>query len=134
MNKEERTLDNSLNILFKGEDDDIQYLLSHIRQLEANINDPEWCCTEHKAKLVAHIKKLEEAIEKHKNRMLETFPNLVTYANDLNQELYKVLRNKLRIGHWQYADEDEWIDDKLEYKKKEYNPECEENKEEEEDI
>ena len=37
MGKEERTLDNSLNILFKGEDDDIEHLLLRIKELESDL-------------------------------------------------------------------------------------------------
>lgn len=37
----------------------------------------------------------------------------------------------MKIGHWEYSDLDEWIDDKLEYHKPEYNPDWEEKKEDE---
>jgi len=42
---------------------DIQYLLSQIKELEDNIDDPEWCCEKHKAILVARIKELEENLK-----------------------------------------------------------------------
>ena len=42
---------------------DIQYLLSRIKELEDNIDDPEWCCEKHKAGLVARIKELEEELK-----------------------------------------------------------------------
>ena len=43
---------------------DREYLFSECERLEGNIPDPQWCCAEHKAKLVARIKELEKGIEK----------------------------------------------------------------------
>ena len=62
----------------------VDYLLSHIKELENNIPDPEWCCTAHKAELVKRIKELEEEIAKHR------LEQPIHFKEDL--ELYKLLK------------------------------------------
>ncbi len=37
----------------------MEWLIERIKELEANIPDPEWCCAEHKKKLLERIKELE---------------------------------------------------------------------------
>jgi hypothetical protein len=51
-------------------------LLFKIKELESNINDPEWCCYEHKKMLLARIEELESALCEHKKILVERVEEL----------------------------------------------------------
>uniref|UniRef100_A0A6M3LRI1 Uncharacterized protein n=1 Tax=viral metagenome TaxID=1070528 RepID=A0A6M3LRI1_9ZZZZ len=75
----------------------VKTILSEVDRLEArgkaleeDIPDPEWCCTNHKKRLVARIKELEEGIKRH--RLYIWGEGKVGYG--LDEELYKLLEGK----------------------------------------
>ena len=62
-------------------------------ELESNIQDPEWCCTEHKKGLVARIKELEAEIDRLKGESpdeeLKRIPGLVKNVRKRYDSLVK---------------------------------------------
>lgn len=73
---------------------EIVNILSHIKELEDNIDDPEWCCEKHKAGLVLRIEELEEGIERlrmvdtrHGVKLVDRLERAETRVKELEKEL-----------------------------------------------
>ena len=65
---------------------EVKVLLSYIEELENNIHDPEWCCWEHKKRLIEKIKELE----KEADRKEKVFMKIVEQKSNQDVELLKV--------------------------------------------
>ncbi len=47
----------------------MEWLINRVEELEANIQDPEWCCANHKKKLLERIKELETDLSLNKSML-----------------------------------------------------------------